>query len=87
MNGNDRDLGMDRAISRRDFLNGVGVVAASSLMPGCSRQDSAAVDDYPPARTGLRGSHPGSFEVGHEMAFAGRRDWGAVQEPDADQYV
>ena len=92
MNGNDRDLGMDRAISRRDFLNGVGVVAASSLMPGCSRRDSAvgpgrpATDDYPPARTGLRGSHPGSFEVGHQLAFTGRRDWGAVQEPDSDQY-
>ena len=23
---------------------------------------------YPPALTGLRGSHPGSFEVAHELA-------------------
>ncbi len=36
MRRSDRELGMDRAISRRDFLNGVGVVAASTLMPGCS---------------------------------------------------
>jgi hypothetical protein len=36
MKRSDRELGMGRAISRRDFLNGVGVVAASALMPACS---------------------------------------------------
>ena len=93
MNRSERELGMDRAISRRDFLNGVGVVAASTLMPGCSslrnsdRYDGArATDGYPPARMGLRGSHPGSFEVAHQLAFAGRSDWGPVQEPDPDLY-
>lgn len=93
MNRSDRELGMDRAISRRDFLNGVGVVAASTLMPGCSslrnsdRYDGArATDGYPPTRMGLRGSHPGSFEVAHQLASAGRSDWGPVQEPDPDLY-
>jgi hypothetical protein len=54
---------MDRAISRRDFLNGVGVVAASTLMPGCSslrnsdRYDGArATDGYPPTRMGRPGA-------------------------------
>jgi hypothetical protein len=61
MNRSDRELGMDRAISRRDFLNGVGVVAASTLMPGCTslrnsdRYDGArATDGYPPTRIELR---------------------------------
>ena len=38
----------------------------------------AALDPsyYPPARTGLRGSHPGSYEPAHSRAFTGRSDWG-----------
>jgi len=31
---------------------------------------------YPPARTGLRGSHPGSNDHAHSRAWAGRSDWG-----------
>ena len=75
MTNGDRDLGMDRPISRRDFLNGVSVaVGASLIKPSDASADpvqapSLGVDDgnYPPARTGLRGSHPGSFEVAHSM--------------------
>ena len=33
---------------------------------------------YPPARTGLRGSHPGSNDHAHSLAWTGRRDWGPV---------
>jgi len=73
---NDRDLGMHRDITRRDFVNGVGAAIGGALVvPGwASAQESAAyaVDAenyYPPARTGMRGSHAGSFEVAH-----GRRD-------------
>jgi spermidine dehydrogenase len=31
---------------------------------------------YPPALTGLRGSHPGSNDNAHSRAWAGRSDWG-----------
>ena len=31
---------------------------------------------YPPARTGLRGSHPGSNDHAHSLAWNGRSDWG-----------
>jgi hypothetical protein len=34
MKRDDRELGMDRPIARRDFLNGVGVAAASTVLPG-----------------------------------------------------
>ena len=69
----DRDLGMHRDIARRDFVNGVGVAVTGSLIaPGwLSALDrwpyGGAQEYYPPARTGMRGSHPGSFEVAHQL--------------------
>ncbi len=59
-------------ITRRDFLNGVALAtaAAGTLTP---RALFAGATDspYPPALTGLRGSHPGSFEVAHAVAREG----------------
>ena len=57
-------------ISRRDFLNGIalGVAAGSSLSP---LEILAKDGRYPPALTGLRGSHPGSFEIAHAVSWAG----------------
>jgi spermidine dehydrogenase len=71
----DRKLGMDCPITRRDFLNGVaigvggviagahfpGLLAAETLAPAA--QDAPGYN--PPALTGMRGSHPGSFETAH----------------------
>jgi len=71
MRSRDRRLGMDRAISRRDFLNGVSVAIGASLLPACTRTGESIVEGpsvyYPPAQTGMRGSHPGSFEAAHAM--------------------
>jgi spermidine dehydrogenase len=62
---------MDRAISRRDFLNGVGVAIGASLVPACGRNEDPIAGEpapyYPPAETGMRGAHPGSFEAAHAM--------------------
>src|SRR6266436_839320 len=72
----DRELGMSREITRRDFLNGVAVgtsaAAAESWLPGLAwaAGDLAPQNKpgyYPPALTGLRGSHPGSFEDAHML--------------------
>src|SRR5215467_1695320 len=75
--GRDRQLGMHRKITRRDFLNGMavgagGVVASPWLggllaaqAPALSAQDRPGY--YPPTRTGMRGSHPGAFEVAHAL--------------------
>ena len=41
---------------------------------------------YPPGLTGLRGDHTGSYEVSHQLAREGKRDWGPVIEPDAGIY-
>ena len=70
----DRALGMGAKITRRDFLNGVAITAGAAMIP--PEMWAAAVADlepqnapgyYPPAKTGLRGSHPGSFETMHQV--------------------
>ena len=76
LSGIDRDIGEDRRIPRRDFLQGALVAAASTLTGALSRAYAAdaaqvAAQDrlgyYPPLLTGMRGSHPGSFESAHAL--------------------
>ena len=71
----DRDLGRDRKISRRDFLNGVavgvgGAVAAqprfAALAPVGSAPEETA-DNDPPAWAGPRGNHDGTFTYAHRL--------------------
>src|SRR5262245_28428295 len=56
-------------ISRRDFINGVGLTIAFGLTP--IDQIAAAAQIYPPALMGLRGHHAGSFEVAHALVREG----------------
>ncbi|MDA0680982.1 MAG: NAD(P)/FAD-dependent oxidoreductase [Proteobacteria bacterium] len=84
MKRSDRQLGMHRDITRRDFLNGINVAVTGSLLSTPLAQALAATDGdpsaqmlagyYPPTRDGLRGSHPGSFEVAHRMRDGERFD-------------
>src|SRR5262249_46717538 len=60
--------------TRRDFLNGVSLgIVGATLAPELLRaaqQEFAperAPDYYPPTLVGMRGSHPGSFEVAHQL--------------------
>jgi spermidine dehydrogenase len=63
--------------TRREFLQGVagvGTVLAPVALGGCGGPAPVAAVGaqdlpgyYPPVKTGLRGSHPGSFEVAHVM--------------------
>jgi spermidine dehydrogenase len=69
MENDDRELGMHRPISRRDFLNGIAV-GLGVLGPGFAEAAQFAQDSpdyYPPALTGMRGSHNGSFDVAHTL--------------------
>jgi len=87
----NRRLGMDRAITRRDFLNGVaigvgGLIASTSLTwnAGLDAETAAqfaqdAAGYYPPALTGMRGSHDGSFDVSHGLRDA--RFWTTAGQP------
>jgi spermidine dehydrogenase len=73
-----RGLGMDRTITRRDFLNGVSIAVGVSMAAGSPWLEAFGIPDspfapekdpgyYPPAKTGMRGSHDGSFEVAHDL--------------------
>ena len=87
----DRELGMQEKITRRDFLNGVRVAVGASLLAtnplwleafGVPQSPFAPEKDpayYPPAKTGMRGSHDGSWEVAHAL-----RDGTEWPEPVAD---
>ena len=88
-NPSDRDLGMDRPITRRDFLNGVGLALTGSLaypwfealgQPAAFAPEKAP-GYYPPARMGLRGSHDGSWEVAHALRDGKTWDTATV-DPD-----
>ncbi|HZR64342.1 MAG TPA: FAD-dependent oxidoreductase [Terriglobales bacterium] len=70
----DKDLGMDRGITRRDFLNGIAFTSGAAILPphllAALQNDldpEKSPNYYPPALTGLRGSHVGSFEVAHAI--------------------
>jgi spermidine dehydrogenase len=72
----DRALGLDRPITRRDFLNGIALGTAAFAYPDALTAAAAADSEvpaqnapgyYPPLLTGMRGSHPGSFEAAHAL--------------------
>ncbi|HAZ79735.1 MAG TPA: Tat pathway signal protein [Porticoccaceae bacterium] len=69
-------------ITRRDFLNGMAIgTGVSLLIPGQAiAQASGSLvskklseNCYPPTLTGMRGSHKGSYEVAHALAWKGQK--------------
>jgi spermidine dehydrogenase len=73
---------MNQPITRRDFLHGLGAGTAAITAAGVSgaplraapiagTSGAGAAQDapgyYPPTLTGMRGSHPGSFEAAHAL--------------------
>ncbi|MEJ5999418.1 FAD/NAD(P)-binding protein [Paucibacter soli] len=60
-------------MSRRDFLNGMLLAGASG--PALAQPPAAS---YPPALGGLRGSHAGSFEAAHALAWTGQSSAGPL---------
>ncbi|PQA87989.1 NAD(P)/FAD-dependent oxidoreductase [Hyphococcus luteus] len=60
------------SITRRDFLGGVSLPIVAGLAPsalmGCGKAEAGF---YPPGLTGMRGSHAGSFETAHALAWDG----------------
>src|SRR5689334_18760850 len=70
----DRYLGMDRPITRRDFMNGAALGIGAAMLPRGHRFGATASPEPqnqsgydPPVKVGLRGSHPGSFEIAHSL--------------------
>ncbi len=78
MKHRDRELGMGRPITRRDFLDGFRIAIAGSLLspaladargrrPPQAYAPEKGPGYYPPILTGMRGSHDGSWEVAHAL--------------------
>jgi spermidine dehydrogenase len=74
----EQALGVGQRITRRDILHGTAALAGSSFLTARSFGEPAArvtppQDQlaYPPALMGLRGDHPGSFEVAHALRDGG----------------
>ena len=74
MSPGDRKLGMHRPITRRDFIHGAGLAGLGLALPlpGLALPQGSGANFYPPALTGLRGAHPGAFEVAHALAREGK---------------
>jgi NAD(P)-binding Rossmann-like domain len=70
----DRELGMDRTIPRRVFLNGAAMTIGAAMLPATVQASDLKTNEpqnhpgyNPPTSNGLRGSHPGSFEIAHNL--------------------
>ena len=89
----DRELGMNRKITRRDFLDGVAVSVGGSVLAssapwlhGLAFPDSAYAPEkdpnyYPPALMGMRGNHEGTYTSAHSL-----RDgefWDSAGKPES----
>jgi len=71
-------------IKRRDFINGT-LVATGASMLSFKATGHAVLDKldplyYPPALTGLRGSHAGSSTHAHARAWTKKSDWGPTAQ-------
>ena len=78
---------MTRKVTRRDFLNGTQVAIGASLLTPWTEvfgantsQFELGPDYYPPAKTGLRGSHYGSWETMHARVAGTTWPSGAIEE-------
>ena len=71
----DDELGMKVNITRRDFVQGAAAASVSLALSPVAQavaNSAGAAADYPPTKTGLRGSHPGSWETAHAIAREGQ---------------
>ena len=78
-------MAMDTKITRRDLLNGIVIGAGGSFLQAYSGravgnpagtagfEPNAMPSYYPPTLTGMRGSHDGSYEVAHALAWQGQK--------------
>ena len=79
----DKQLGMQRSITRRDFVQGSSLAVLGAVTSGAfsvtattaaeAASARTASSYYPPTKTGMRGSHNGAYEVAHALARQGAR--------------
>jgi len=80
-----RNIGLDRRIPRRDFLNGVAIAIGCSLV-GRTKLVGQDRVDYPPALTGLRGNYPAAVEPFAAMQRGVYRQFPALDAETREEY-
>src|SRR5215813_7634155 len=84
----DRELGMDRPITRRDFLDGMAVAVGGAMVamhaPSMNTQETSA-SNYPPALTGLRGDQKDVYEIAHKLRDG--QKWNSLGTPEKSSEV
>lgn len=82
-----------KGITRREFISGIAVTGVMAGLMSSASPLAANVGHamgvgsnfiYPPLRTGMRGSHEGSFEVAHNLAWDGERPEAPKDYVDTD---
>lgn len=78
--------GLPRHITRRDFLDGVSIAVGSTMLAGVARAQSPNAGEtdpgyYPPALTGMRGDHDGSYLDAHSVRD--HRFWNSAGTPES----
>jgi spermidine dehydrogenase len=89
MESPDRELGMYRRITRRDFLDGtaltIGGITLGAHVPAAFGNFDA-LPAYPPALTGLRGDQQGVFEYAHKLRDGKSWETFGTVEDDQESY-
>ena len=66
---------MNKGIARRDFIQATVLTSLGLMLPtSClvaTNENELPNDYYPPVKTGMRGSHDGSYETAHALAREG----------------
>lgn len=77
-------------ITRRDLIHGVALAGLGSMLPSRTLADAVeaatGAGPYPPALTGLRGNHDGSWETAHRLAREGQRNFGPAAQAGDEPY-
>src|SRR5262245_26068407 len=87
-NRRDRELGMERSISRRDFLDGVAVAAGAALVgvhASAADAQGTHAANYPPALTGLRGDQQDVYKYAHQLRDG--KAWDSLGTPEKSDEV
>jgi len=92
----DGDLGMDREITRRDFLDGAALAVGGSVLAASAPwlhglADSAPAPEkdpnyYPPALMGMRGNHEGTYSSAHSLRDGDFWDVAGKPESTGEKY-
>lgn len=99
MEEESKKLGMERGVTRRDFLNGVAIGVGGSLLGAAVRPEELlaagvlddfapekAPDYYPPRLLGMRGNHEGTYTFAHRLRDGAALDSFGAAEDTKEHY-